>query len=146
MSELLFLLLITLITTTSVLIAFKTPSNAVRYFKTGEGKRVLTGIVIVISVALLIVGVRKALADEIRYFNHASVYVGIDYTKKLSPMCDPGGHDERATSNVGFRLNVLESDRTVLNAKYTHHSCAFNQDNRSYDAFGLELSYKFWTR
>ena len=82
------------------------------------------------------------------WLNDASVFAGIDYTKKLSPQCDNNSIDDRGTSNLGVRLNVWESEgkNVRLNSKYTHHSCVLGPDDRQYDAVGIELEWKVWQR
>ena len=82
------------------------------------------------------------------WFNDATVFLGIDHTKKVSPQCRDGGFDDRSTSNLGMKLNVWESPskNVRVNAKYTHHSCAINPDNRSYDGVGVEVEWKVWSR
>lgn len=113
--------------------------------KTGLG--ILKGIVIAIGVAVVIAFSSAVFADG-RYFNYASVLMGLDYTKKLSPMCERNDIDDRWTSNLGFRLNIYESDdeRFQVNSKYTHHSCMLGVDDKSYDAAGIELEYRFYNR
>lgn len=132
----------------SIVIAYKTPKEAVRYLKTPEGKRVLFGIVVFTLASILIAASSKVLADKPNWFTYGEVFAGIDYTKNLSPQCDQGGADDRATSNGGLRLNIYRSDDELfhLNSKYTHHSCAFSPDRESYDALGLEVNYKFFSR
>ena len=76
------------------------------------------------------------------WFNEANVFMGIDYTKKVSPMCDRGGYDDRATSNMGFEVNMWRNGGVAVNAVYTHHS----SDASSYDAFGIRVVWKVWER
>lgn len=134
------------------------PKNLVPYFKTKEGKGVARGIVLapLVIVGIAVVGyflLPKAHAEPSlkvpgTWFNDASVFMGIDHTKKLSPMCQAGGYDERSTSNMGAKLNVWQSPsgNVRFNTLYTHHSCALNPDNRSYDAVGVQVEWKFWQR
>lgn len=121
--------------------------NPKMYFKTKEGLGVLKGILIVLasSVVLAIVFSYANKARAIEYFDYAEVFVGLDATKKVSPVCDAGQNSDRLTSNVGVRANLVRSDdgMSYVNAKYTHHSCAFNPDRGSYDALGLEVTYRF---
>ena len=145
MSELLFILGIILVAAFGILRAYGSVGGALSYLSTKEGKGVLAGIVLFIGIALVFAAPR-AFSEEVRYFTHAEVFVGLDYTKKLSPMCEEGRADDKATSNGGFRFNILESDRTIFNLKYTHHSCAFSPDTKSYDALGAEITYRFWGR
>lgn len=96
----------------------------------------------------LAVGSRPAAADEPTWFTYGDIYLGLDYPKNISPQCERGAIDDRLTSNGGVVGNIYRSvDRRFhVNAKYTHHSCAFNTDRNGYDAFGLVASYRFWAR
>jgi hypothetical protein len=115
------------------------------YFKTKTGQGILTGIV---SVTVLTIGLVLLSGCTGTYFNDASVYAGLDYTKKDSPMCEQSGPDSHSTSNLGLKGNIYQSEdkRLRFNGKYTHHSCAFNEDSKSYDAIGAEIEYKLWER
>ena len=121
------------------------------YFSTKDGKGILKGIVLAPVVILIIAGLILLFSGAARagtWFNDASVFAGLDYTKKLSPQCERNSVDERGTSNLGLRLNLWESDsRNVrVNSKYTHHSCALGPDDRQYDAIGVELEWRVWDR
>lgn len=123
---------------------FKTVPNMIKYFKTKEGRGVLVGIVLFVGIGLLSVSVFA----ENKYLAYGEVFLGIDNTKNTSPMCEPSKNSDRLTSNGGFRLNLVQSEdrRFEFNTKYTHHSCAFGSDRKSYDAIGLEATYKFWSK
>ena len=116
-----------------------------KYFKSKTGLGILKGVVIALLFAAFfaLIGCKQGT-----YFNDASVYFGLDHTKNISPQCMDDGADNRTTSNLGLRGNVYRSDdqRFFVNGKYTHHSCAFNEDRNVYDALGAELEYKFWER
>lgn len=116
------------------------------YFSTRTGKGILKGIVLAVVFAVALALLSGCAGGT--YFNDASVYAGLDHTKKLSPQCEDRGPDNRTTSNLGLRGNLYESQdgRFRTNAKYTHHSCAFSPDDKSYDALGVELEYKLWSR
>lgn len=121
------------------------------YFGTRDGKGVLRGIIIAPGAILLIALLFSLLPSCARagtWLNDASVYAGLDWTKKLSPQCKPNSVDDRGTSNLGFKLNLWQSDskRVRVNTKYTHHSCALGRDDRQYDAVGVELEWKVWER
>ena len=115
---------------------------------------VAKGIALAFLFVLAVAGVGSLLSGKAEaaeggtYFNDASVYFGLDHTKNLSPMCEDSGPDSRTTSNMGLKLNLYRSQdrRFEVGGKYTHHSCAFSPDDRSYDAFGFVAEYKFWTR
>lgn len=122
--------------------------NIREYFRTRTGRGVAKGIVLALGIVLGVTVVFGLAGCSGTYLNDASVYAGLDYTKKLSPQCEPTGPDSRTTSNLGFKLNLYESDdnRFRTNARYTHHSCAFSADDRQYDAIGVELEYILWQR
>lgn len=121
------------------------------FFATKDGKGILKGIVLAPTLILILAGLIllfSGAAQAGTWLNDASVFAGLDYTKKLSPQCERNSVDERGTSNLGLRLNLWESDsRNVrVNSKYTHHSCALGPDDRQYDAVGVELEWRVWDR
>ena len=122
------------------------------HFRTEEGKKdflgILKGILLAVVFAALVGGLSLLSGCSGTWFNDASVYAGLDSTKKLSPMCEEGGgrFDDKTTSNLGIRSNIYQMDNFTAYAKYTHHSCAYGVDDDSYDALGVELEYKFWER
>jgi len=124
--------------------------NWKEYFSTKTGKGILKGIILAPAIILLIAGFFYLIpsANAGTWLNDASVFAGIDYTKKLSPQCDNNNIDDRGTSNLGVRLNVWESEskNVRLNSKYTHHSCVLGTDDRQYDAVGIELEWRVWKR
>jgi len=115
------------------------------YFATRTGKGILKGIVIAV-VATILLALLSGCAGT--YMDQASVYAGLDYTKKQSPQCEGGGPDDHSTSNIGLMLRAFQSDddRFTTTVKYTHHSCAFGEDSRGYDALGMEMKYTLWSR
>lgn len=134
------------------------PRNLLPYFKTKGGKGVLKGIILAPLVIVLLAvavwfipGNAKAQGLDTRYgswLNDASVFMGIDRTKKISPQCAAGGYDDRSTSNMGLRLNIWQSPskNVRFNTQYTHHSCALNPDRNSYDALGVQVEWLIWSR
>jgi hypothetical protein len=140
------LFLVAVIAIALIAIAFFVKRPA-KYFKTGEGKGVLFGIAAAIGACTLIALFAFSLKSEaLEYFKSGEVYLGLDATNKMSPMCYAGENSDRLTSNLGLRVSLVSSEdgQGSINAKYTHHSCAFNADNRAYDALGLEAVYKIW--
>lgn len=119
------------------------------YFSTDTGKGILKGIIlapaIIIAIGLLLM-LLPSKAKAGTWLNDASVYAGIDYTRKLSPMCDSNLIDDRGTSNLGVRVNVWQQGAVRVNSKYSHHSCVLGSDNRQYDAIGLEVEWQVWRR
>lgn len=112
-----------------------------------EGKDVRTGIVLFMGIGILIV--LMSGCSDTRYMTKGEIFLGLDNTFKQSPQCrvTSGTYsNDRLTSNGGFTLTLAETGDTELNAKYTHHSCAFNPDRNSYDAIGLEVTKPIWSR
>ena len=152
MSDLIFALVgIFTILSATLLWQFKGNIKSIfRYFK--ENKGITAGIVIFLGAFIVIASLSllapKVLADDsnFTYFNYGEVYVGMDYTKKLSPQCEKGEYSDRLTSNGGVNVNLVrtKSRRVEANAYYLHHSCAYNEDREQYDAFGIQVTWKLW--
>lgn len=125
--------------------AYGSPRETIEELSRPENKNVRRGIL-----AFLVVLVGAGLAIPVKadvkgeFFAYSEVYAGIDYTLDQSPFCRDGLYDDKATSNGGFRQNLWRSDNRYLhiNFKYTHHSCAFNHDRPTYDAFGFEIKFQ----
>lgn len=125
--------------------------NWVEYFKTKDGLGILRGIVLaVVGITMLgaLIWLFTGAAFAGTWVNDASVFAGLEQTRKQSPMCEQNTVDDRGTSNLGAVLNIWQSDskRVRVNAKYTHHSCALGADDRQYDAAGIEVHWKVWER
>lgn len=136
----------------SITIYVKRPKT---YFKTVKGKGVANGIILAVGAVIVVAAsfyLLRAEAAEFKYFDKGEVFMGLDHTKKLSPMCvsnqysENGGNSDKLTSNLGVKAEIVSTvdDITSVTVKYTHHSCAFNEDNLSYDALGLEVRYRLW--
>lgn len=82
------------------------------------------------------------------FLNHAYVFAGVDYTRKVSPQCVPGSMHDRLTSNMGMGLNMWQSPsrKVWLDLQWTHHSCVIGVDRNSYDGFGLRATWFPWVR
>ena len=75
----------TLVATVLAIIFFvKDPVN---YFKTKEGKGVATGIILAVLISLGIAFLFPSKSEALEYFQSGEVFVGLDYTRKISPMC-----------------------------------------------------------
>jgi hypothetical protein len=121
-----------------------------KYFSTKDGKGILRGIVVA-PLAILVLGVAFSLIPtcaKADWLNDATVFAGLDYTKSQSPQCEVNQIDNHGTSNLGVKLNVWQSasENVRVNSKYTHHSCALGKDARLYDALGVELEWRVWSR
>lgn len=137
-----FIISVVALAVASVLIYVKSPAT---YFKTDEGKGVAAGIGLAVALSIGAVLLFPNKVSALEYLKEVEVYVGLDRTSKISPMCTAGPNSDRLTSNLGIKVSLLSSDdeRAAVNLKYTHHSCAFNPDYHSYDAPGIEVVYKF---
>lgn len=145
MSEADFILAIAMGLGVSAMHAFR-DENAWAWFKSNPGKGALAGIAKALAVAGAFMLVASLLGCSGHWGNGASGYVGLERTKSLSPQCEDTGPDSHITSNLGMRYHAYESKDGKFkgNGKYTHHSCAFSPDDKSYDAVGMELEYKLW--
>jgi hypothetical protein len=148
-SNLLFIWSIIVIVFLALVICFGGSTSKIKsYFSTKDGKGVLVGIVLFVGIAILfgLGGCTSTKHGE--FFSYSEVYVGLDNTFDTSPQCASDNISDSLTSNGGFRQNIFESadSKWHLNAKYTHHSCVFDNDQHSYDAIGVETSYRFWDR
>ena len=109
---------------------------------------IIKGIVLAVAFALLLGGASYALSEEpeLEWFADAYVFAGLDYTKKASPVCDSSlGGDDHSTSNIRYQANLVKYGPFRTDWKYTHHSCAFGEDDRQYDAFfGASVMWQLW--
>ena len=150
-SAVMFIIGVVALTLILHLLVFKQPAKIIRFWKAEENKKIHVGIItfVLVFVVLGILYIPTASAkdnDSIKWFAFGEMYLGVDHTSDISPMCFTGDNNDRITSHGGFRANILQSpdSRFSLNAKYTHHSCAFNQDYLRYDGVGVELVYRLW--
>ncbi len=144
------------IATIGLLIAFKgNLVKGIKHLKNNEGVAAGWGLAIGFSlVAAIVLSLLPGKAEAMpqtkyghnQYLAYTEVFAGLDYTKKQSPMCDPGTPDDRLTSNLGISQNLYLSydERFDLSANFTHHSCAVNGDWLQYDAQGLKATYRVW--
>lgn len=129
----------------------------IRYLRKNTG--VLGGIIAFTLVGIISIWATRVDADpqsidygpttyqnSVQWFQGGWMYLGLDTLRKESPQCHPGAVSDKLTSNGGVEVNILQSfdQRFRLNAKYTHHSCAFNEDSLSYDSLGLVVVYRLW--
>lgn len=120
----------------------------------GEGKGALAsaakGIVVVLLGGFLLSWFNPAKAQSSvfdtkygSFFNYAYTYIGVDYTRKVSPQCVPGSTNDRFTSNMGFGVNFWQSPGKdwLLDIRHTHHSCVIGHDRNGYDGVGFQLQW-----
>lgn len=125
------------------------PVKAIQYLSDRENKRIRTGVLVfavLVPIAAALISQVADASERVRYLQWADVYLGVDNSGRISPQCMPSGPDRKTTSNGGLRINLIEYSRIAINAKYTHHSCAFNEDRNLYDAVGLEATFTIWRR
>lgn len=126
-------------------------SKAKKHLRAGgnmaKGVWIFVFIPLLIGVAVYFIG-GHARAGEWRYFQFVEVYAGLDWpTYGASVQCLSDGPDNKTTSNGGVRINIAEWKRFAeINAKYTHHSCAFNPDRNLVDALGFEFTFSFFDK
>lgn len=122
-------------------------TNPIEYFK--ENKGIWSGIKFAFFFTTIMVLLSSLSGcSKGSYLKDGSVYMGLDMPYTQSPQClsVKDEIDDKTTSNLGLRVNIYESEDSKFrtNAKYTHHSCAFNSDIRVYDAVGVEFEYKLF--
>ena len=128
----------TILVVVTVLALLSTRHHGVKWWLTDAGKRVAFGLFLAPLVALII--------GSLGGCTRVDVFAGIEATKNLSPMCEPGGVNDNLTSNLGIEgCHTISADsRTELCAVYRHHSCAISQDEQSYDGVGLTVKRRIW--
>ena len=143
-SKFLFVGFVILTLIAALLWSFKSPERLKQFLASKEGKSIVWGIVLFIGIGVGVVAFAEDNKTGVNYLQWGEVFLGLDQTKNESPMCEFGNSRDRLTSNGGFRLNLIESKDKLFtfNGKYTHHSCAFNEDADSYDAIGVEVTYR----
>ena len=118
------------------------------YFKTKHGKGVAKGILVAIGLFILITIGSYAFSDDEKgeWFSYGEAFLGMESANGVSPQCWSDGPSDKLTSNLGVKANVYRSHdkRFEVNAIYTHHSCVFNPDRNTYDAVGVQFTYKLW--
>lgn len=123
-----------------VLLGFSVKHYGFAWLKTREGRGVQFGLFLAPLVSVLIVLALNFLVSGCSSNRYIEVFAGVEQTKKLSPMCESGGANDRLTSNLGFAVcdTVSKDSSTLLCASYRHHSCAITPDDQQYDAFGVQ--------
>lgn len=105
--------------------------------------KALAFIIVLSLVATMITGCQGN-----RYLTDVSVHAGLQSTIKQSPQCESYASDNRTTSSIGLDVGLIESadgmNRVEFN--YLHHSCAFGEDAKSYDGFGIGVRRYLFVR
>lgn len=145
---------ITIVVATFRLGGFK---NAFQYLEDPANKKIAAGIKMFAGAGIILGIIFGLLAcsstaeaaerEEVKWFSYGEIFVGVDFPMKSgenSPQCTTKGPDSKTTSNGGIKANVIAYGRLEVNAKYQHHSCAFNEDINLYDQVGIETTYRLW--
>lgn len=105
----------------------------------------LKAILLILAVTLVAFFANKVMAEDQPpdWFQYTAIYAGLDYTNRQSPQCEENLLDDHVTSNLGVRQHVYSWGDVNLLANYTHHSCAIGKDRNTYDAFGVQVEWRF---
>lgn len=119
------------------------------YIKKVENKTILqasAGIIGAMLVAAFIVFMfgQVVNAEEGKWLDTASVFVGIDYHNNGSVFCQDIGVSDELNSNLGANIEVYSYGDHSISGNYTHHSCAINPDVNTYDGVGFKYEWKIW--
>lgn len=143
--SILILTVTVLYTVTAFKVGWKPSSVIKRLEKSGARKGITMAVVAVVLLGLVFSFVYAE--EEYKYFGSTTVFAGIDYDLKNTPIfCEEGDVNDRLTSNFGIRQHLIGKGHVDVSAQYTHHSCALNRDKPTYDAVGLQLKWKFQRR
>ena len=83
-------------------------------------------------------------AEESKWFDTGSVFIGIDYHNNGSIFCQDIGVSNEMNSNLGMNIEVYSYGNHSISGNYTHHSCALNPDVNTYDAAGFKYEWKIF--
>ena len=122
-----------------VLLVLSIKHYGLPWLKTRQGKGVQYGLFLAPLTAIALVMIISFVLGGCTSNRYVEVYAGVEQTKKLSPMCETGGANDRLTSNLGVKLcdSASRDKNTLLCLTYRHHSCAITEDDQQYDAFGV---------
>lgn len=135
-----FILLVLLLLALSILVVLKKPKNIIEFFSNNKGA--LKGIFLA-GLFVLVFGfaLEKAIGGE--WSPQVELFAGIDRTFKQSPQCETGKYNDKLTSAIGLTWVIYRNNNNYILMPYTHHSCEFNSDAKSYDAIGLHIKRIF---
>lgn len=116
--------------------------------KGGDGEGAIGGITKFVAIVIILGALAAVFAPKAKSYEHefpwvAYVYGGIQSTNKPSPMCYEQGASNRQTSSGGGGVNFYRYGPVRTDLEYEHHSCAINRDSKSYDAWGVKVTYEF---
>jgi len=118
------------------------------YIRKVENKTVLQaagGIILaMLIVAFFVFMIGQVAAEEGKWLDKGSVFIGIDYHKDGSVFCQGTGVSDELNSNLGANIEVYSYGDHSLSGNYTHHSCALNPDVNTYDGIGFKYEWRIW--
>jgi hypothetical protein len=118
------------------------------YIKKVENKTVLQAVggimAAMIAAAFFVFMIGQVVAEEGKWLNSGSVFIGIDYNNKGSVFCQDNGVSNEMNSNLGANIEVYTYGDHTLSGNYTHHSCAINPDVNTYDALGFKYEWRIF--
>ena len=88
--------------------------------------------------------IKAVKAEEGKWFDRGSVFIGIDYHNNGSVFCRSNGISDELNSNLGMNIEVYRYGDHSFSGNYTHHSCALNPDVNTYDAAGFKYEWKIF--
>ena len=94
--------------------------------------------------ALIVFMIGQAVAEEGKWLDKGSVFIGIDYHKDGSVFCQNNGVSDELNSNLGMNIEVYSYGNHSISGNYTHHSCALNPDVNTYDGAGFKYEWKIF--
>jgi len=118
------------------------------YIKKVENKTVWQAgggiIAAMLAAAFLVFMIGQVVAEEGKWLDSGSVFIGIDYHNNGSVFCQDTGVNNELNSNLGANIEVYRYGNHSLSGNYTHHSCAINPDVNTYDGAGFKYEWKIW--
>lgn len=96
---------------------------------------------VLLVISLLIMAASRCASAVELFPSPPYVFLGIDAElHDKAAICNPGATNPGA-ANLGAGVVLLGDRSWEINAQWTHHSCAFDDDNRVYDGAGLQLRW-----
>lgn len=97
------------------------------------------GALIVALLMTLVIG--KCSAADFKWGGEPYLFFGLeeDVTGELG-VCYPDAANP-ISANIGAGVPVIQAKAWEFNAQWTHHSCAFDDDNDVYDGLGVQLRW-----
>lgn len=97
-------------------------------------------LLISIIMILLAFGVAKCAHAAAVFDAPPYVFLGLDYSAHGGLVCYTDAVNG-AEANLGAGIPLLTGRAWEINAQWTHHSCAFDDDRQTYDGLGLQLRW-----